>query len=77
MFTLYTAAALSAALVSSLVTASPLSEREFHLSNRDTPLVNVSNSSATVALDISVNGEGRNDTAPLLYGWMIEDISVS
>lgn len=32
-------------------------------------------SSAPVALDVSINGGGRNATAPLLYGWMFEDIN--
>lgn len=31
-----------------------------------------------VVLDVSVkNHAERNDTAPLLYGWMFEDINVS
>jgi hypothetical protein len=33
-------------------------------------------SNAPVALDVSINGGGRNATAPLLYGWMFEDINV-
>jgi hypothetical protein len=33
-------------------------------------------SSAPVVLDVSINGGGRNATAPLLYGWMFEDINV-
>lgn len=33
-------------------------------------------SSAPVALEVSINGDGRNATAPLLYGWMFEDINV-
>ena len=32
---------------------------------------------SSVVLDLSVNGGGRNKTAPLLYGWMIEDINHS
>ena len=30
-----------------------------------------------INLQISTRGPGRNQTSPLLYGWMIEDISVS
>ena len=31
-----------------------------------------------VVLDVSIkNTDGRNATAPLLYGWMFEDINVS
>lgn len=33
-------------------------------------------STAPVALDVSINGGGRNATAPYLYGWMFEDINV-
>lgn len=29
-----------------------------------------------VVLEIWQNGGGRNQTSPLLYGWMFEDISV-
>lgn len=39
--------------------------------------INATYSNVTeVELQISVNGGGRNETAPLLYGWMFEDISV-
>ena len=39
--------------------------------------INATNSSnSDVALHISTQGGGRNATAPLLYGWMFEDISV-
>lgn len=31
----------------------------------------------SVDLNVSVNGGGRNKTAPFLYGWMFEDINVS
>ena len=34
------------------------------------------NNAAIVELKISTLGGGRNATAPLLYGWMFEDISV-
>ena len=34
------------------------------------------NNAAHVELKISTLGGGRNATAPLLYGWMFEDISV-
>ena len=34
------------------------------------------NSTSDVQLQISTTGGGRNATAPLLYGWMFEDISV-
>lgn len=29
-----------------------------------------------VQLEITVNGRGCNDTSPLFYGWMFEDINV-
>ena len=35
------------------------------------------NNDNNVELKISTQGGGRNATAPLLYGWMFEDISVS
>ena len=39
--------------------------------------INATNSSnSDVALQITTRGGGRNATAPLLYGWMFEDISV-
>lgn len=37
-----------------------------------------SSDNSPVVLDVSVNNVAeRNDTAPLLYGWMFEDINVS
>ncbi len=39
--------------------------------------INITNSNVTnVELLVSTKGGGRNETAPLLYGWMIEDINV-
>ena len=39
--------------------------------------INATNSSnGEVALQVSTQSGGRNATAPLLYGWMFEDISV-
>jgi hypothetical protein len=32
--------------------------------------------SKPVSISISTTGGGRNATSPILYGWMIEDISV-
>ncbi len=34
------------------------------------------NDSTSVELSVLLGGGGRNKTAPLLYGWMFEDISV-
>ena len=43
----------------------------------DAGAINTTNTNVTnVNLHISTNGGGRNKTAPLLYGWMIEDINV-
>lgn len=39
--------------------------------------INATDSNATnVDLLVSTKASGRNETAPLLYGWMIEDINV-
>ena len=39
-------------------------------------VTNGTNGTSNVALQISTKDSGRNATSPLLYGWMIEDISV-
>ncbi len=39
--------------------------------------INATDTNASnVDLQISTKANGRNETAPLLYGWMIEDINV-
>jgi hypothetical protein len=68
---------LVASLLGSCVTARNIDRLPRQLSGgqyiNDTQFGNISTS---VALDISITGGGRNKTAPLLYGWMFEDISV-
>jgi hypothetical protein len=77
MLNLLLCAGLAVSLLGSRVTARNVHQLPRQLSGgqyiNDTQFGNVSTS---VQLDISINGGGRNKTAPLLYGWMFEDISV-
>jgi hypothetical protein len=77
MPSLLTFVGLVASLLGSWVTARNIDRLPRQLSGgqyiNDTQFGNISTS---VQLDISINGGGRNKTAPLLYGWMFEDISV-
>lgn len=76
MLNLLLSAGLAAFLLGSWVTARNIDRVPRQLSGgqyiNDTQFGNISTS---VQLDISINGGGRNKTAPLLYGWMFEDIS--
>ena len=73
MMGLIRSAGLAAVFASSLGATSAVKRQE-----NATPYINATFSNVTqVALDVSVNGGGRNATAPLLYGWMFEDISHS
>lgn len=69
MYNLLSAVSVTALVSSTVVLGNPIVWR-------DEPLQNVTNSTTQVSLDINVNGGGRNNTSPILYGWMIEDISV-
>ena len=77
MLNLLLCAGLAVSLLGSRVAARNVHQLPRQLSGgqyiNDTQFGNVSTS---VQLDISINGGGRNKTAPLLYGWMFEDISV-
>lgn len=70
------AAAIAAALTS-LVDAKPL--RHDIRQVAETHRINSThyNDTSAVVLDVSLkDAAGRNNTSPLLYGWMFEDISV-
>lgn len=70
---LFAVAALYAVSVEATQRRLPLVPRQYGLHS----YINGTNTSnAAVELQISTKGGGRNKTSPLLYGWMIEDISV-
>jgi len=76
MVALTRSAGLTALLATSFVNS-----RHVNIARQDaeTPYINATFSNVTqVGLDVSItNTTGRNATAPLLYGWMFEDINHS
>ena len=70
--------AFSSLLLGGCATASEKSREIIHPRQVVIPqYINATNSSAgDIELHITTKGGGRNATAPLLYGWMFEDISV-
>lgn len=71
------AAATIAATLTSLVDATPLRHDARQVA--ETHRINSThyNDTAAVVLDVWLKDTAaRNDTSPLLYGWMFEDISV-
>ena len=73
-----TCAGLVASLLVQSVTARSISSpvRRQLLNGQFINQTQYGNDSTSVELSVSLNGGGRNETAPLLYGWMFEDISV-
>ena len=78
---IHSTAAICASLLACCVDGSINSPRKHPIAPRQAsfaPHINGTNASVSdVALQISTKTGGRNATAPLLYGWMFEDISVS